>query len=52
MDFFEWHGISPFRRFAKQISGEEEKTRKRIDVVIAIIKNIEKHQTKPTTAML
>lgn len=52
MDFFEWHGISPFRRFAKQISDEENKTRKRIDAVIAIIKNIEKSQTKPTTAML
>jgi len=52
MDFFEWHGISPFRRFASQISKEEEKTRKRIDAVIAIIKDIEKTQTKPTTAML
>lgn len=52
MDFFEWHGISPFKRFAKQISAEEEKTRKRIDAVIAIIKNIEKYQTKPTNAML
>jgi len=52
VDFFEWHGISPFRRFASQISKEEEKTRKRIDAVIAIIKDIEKTQTKPTTAML
>jgi hypothetical protein len=52
MDFFEWHGISPFSRFASQIVKEEEKTRKRIDAVIAIIKDIEKNQTKPTTAML
>ena len=52
MDFFEWHGISPSRRFARQIIGEEEKTRKRIDAVIAIIKNIEKHQTQPTTVLL
>ena len=52
VDFFEWHGISPFRRFASQISKEEEKTRKRIDAVIAIIKDIEKTQTKPTTTML
>ena len=27
MDFFEWHGISPFSRFASQIAKEEEKTR-------------------------
>ena len=52
VDFFEWHGISPFRQFGSQISNEEGKTRKRIDAVIAIIKNIEKNQTKPTTAML
>lgn len=52
MDFFEWHGISPFSRFASQIVKEEEKTRKRIDAVIAIIKDIEKNQTKPTTVML
>jgi len=52
MDFFEWHGISPFRKFSTQISNEEEKTRKRIDAVIAIIKDIEKNQTKPTNAML
>ncbi len=52
VDFFEWHGISPFRQFGSQISKEEEKTRKRIDAVIAIIKDIEKNQTKPTTVML
>ena len=52
MDFFEWHGISPFSRFAKQISQEEEKTRKRINALIAIIRDIEIHQTKPTTEML
>lgn len=52
MDFFEWHGISPFSRFASQISKEEEKTRKRINAVIAIIRDIEQTQTKPTAAML
>jgi hypothetical protein len=50
--FFQWHGISPFERFGPQLQREEAKTRKRIDAVIAIIKDIEKHQTKPTTAML
>jgi uncharacterized phage infection (PIP) family protein YhgE len=52
LDFFQWHGISPLDRFGPQLQREEEKTRKRIDAVIAIIKDIEKHQTKPTTAML
>ncbi|WP_340203260.1 BfmA/BtgA family mobilization protein [Ascidiimonas sp. W6] len=50
--FFQWHGISPLDRFGPQLQCEEEKTRKRIDAVIAIIKDIEKSQTKPTTAML
>jgi hypothetical protein len=50
--FFQWHGISPFDRLGPQLHREEEKTRKRIDAVIAIIKDIEKSQTKPTTAML
>jgi hypothetical protein len=52
LDFFQWHGISPFDRFGPQLQREEAKTRKRIDAVIAIIKDIEKSQTKPTTAML
>jgi hypothetical protein len=52
LHFSQWHGISPFDRFGPQLQREEEKTRKRIDAVIAIIKDIEKNQTKPTTAML
>ncbi len=52
MDFFEWHGITPSSRFAKDISAEEEKTRKRINALIAIIKDIEKTQIKPTNKML
>lgn len=52
MDFFEWHGISPSSRFASQISKEEERTRKRVESAIAIIKDIEKTQTMPTTMML
>ena len=52
LDFFQWHGITPFDRFGPQLQREEAKTRKRIDAVIAIIKDIEKNQTKPTTAML
>ncbi|MEO0570912.1 MAG: BfmA/BtgA family mobilization protein [Bacteroidota bacterium] len=52
MDFFEWHGISPSSRFPKQINEDGDKTRKRINALIAIIRDIEKRQTKPTTAML
>jgi hypothetical protein len=52
LHFFQWHGISPFDRFGPQLQREEAKTRKRIDAVIAIIKDIEKSQIKPTTAML
>lgn len=52
MDFFEWHGILPSKRFADQINKEEEKTRKRIEAAIAIIRNIEKTQTLPTNIML
>lgn len=52
MDFFEWHGIQPSKRFADQINKEEQKTRKRVEAVIAIIRNIEKTQTLPTNIML
>ena len=52
MDFFKWHGILPSKRFADQINKEEEKTRKRVEAAIAIIRNIEKTQTLPTNIML
>ncbi len=52
MDFFEWHGILPSNRYADQINKEEQKTRKRVEAAIAIIRNIEKTQTLPTNIML
>ena len=52
MDFFEWHGISLTSRFPKQINDDGEKTRKRINALIAIVKDIEKTQTIPTNEML
>ncbi|MEM9361901.1 MAG: BfmA/BtgA family mobilization protein [Bacteroidota bacterium] len=52
MDFFEWHGISLSSRFPKQINDDGEKTRKRINALIAIVRDIEKTQTIPTNAML
>lgn len=52
IDFFEWHGFSPSERFEKSLGRELVKNRKRTEAAIAIIRDIEKSQTKPTTAML
>ena len=52
MDFFEWHGFSPADRFERSIIQEVVKNRKRTEASIAIIRDIEKSQTKPTNAML
>ncbi|WP_422858158.1 BfmA/BtgA family mobilization protein [Flagellimonas sp. S174] len=52
MDFFEWHGISPSSKFPKRVDEDGEKTRKRINALIAIIRDIEKTQTLPTNTML
>lgn len=52
MDFFEWHGFLPDDRFGKSMVEEIIKNRKRTEATIAIIKDIEKNQTKPTNAML
>ena len=50
--FFEWHGFRPSDQFGKSIIQEIVKNRKRTEASIAIIKDIEKHQTKPTNMML
>lgn len=50
--FFEWHGFLPSDQFGKSIIQEIFKNRKRTEASIAIIKDIEKHQTKPTNIML
>jgi len=52
MDFFEWHGFLPNDKFGKSMVQEILKNRKRTEAMIAIIKDIEKNQTKPTNAML
>ena len=52
MDFFEWHGFLPSDRFGKSILQEILKNRKRTEAMIAIIKDIEKNQTKSTNVML
>ncbi len=52
LDFFEDNSISPNERLGANMTTLESKIKKRINALIAIIKDIEKHQTKPTNAML
>jgi len=52
MNFFEWHGFLPTEKFEKGIQRELLKNRKRTEALIAILRNIEKNDIKPTTAML
>ena len=52
MDFFEWHGFTPNDRFEKSILQEILKNRKRTEASIAIIRDIEITQTRPTNAIL
>lgn len=52
MDFFDNYQISPLENFGPTVRGMEANINKRINSMIAIVKNIEKYQTKPTTAML
>ena len=52
LDFFENNGVSPNESLGPQIQTLENLIKKRINGVIAIMKNIEKNQTKPTVAML
>lgn len=52
IDFFEWHGFLPSDKFEKSLGREVLKNRKRTEAAIAIIREIEKSQTKPSTAML
>lgn len=48
LNFFDWNDLSP----NDNLGVKNERTNNRINAVIAILKNIEKHQTKPTAAML
>ncbi|MGP1992924.1 BfmA/BtgA family mobilization protein [Zobellia laminariae] len=48
MNFFEWNDLSP----NDDLGIKNNRTNKRINALIAILKNIEKHQTLPTKAML
>lgn len=50
--FFEDKGISPTENFGPKMQTLESLIKKRINGVIAILKDIEKTQTKPTAGML
>jgi hypothetical protein len=52
LDFFFYNEISPKENFGPTGRGIENSLKKRINAVIAIMKNIEKTQTKPTAEML
>ena len=52
LEFFERNGISPTEDFGPKIQTLENLIKKRINGVIAILKDIEKTQTKPTAGML
>jgi len=52
LDFFEANGVSPNESIGPQIQTLENLIKKRINGVIAIVKDIEKNQTKPTVAMM
>src|SRR5680860_1299411 len=52
LEFFENNGISPEESIGPHIQTLENLIKKRINGVIAIMRDIEKNQTKPTVAML
>lgn len=52
LDFFFYNEISPKEKLGPTGRTVEASLKKRINAVIAIMKNIEKHQTKPTAAMM
>lgn len=52
LDFFLYNEISPKEKFGPTARTMESLIKKRINAVISIIKDIEKSQIKPTTAML
>lgn len=52
LEFFEENGISPHESIGPKMQTLESLIKKRINGVIAIMKDIEKNQTKPTVAMM
>ncbi len=52
LDFFEANNVSPKESIGPSIHTLESLIKKRVSAVIAILRNMEKNQTKPTTAMI
>lgn len=52
MDFFDTYQLSPMTDMGPNMRGMEANIKKRINALISIVRDIEKHQTQPTTAML
>ena len=52
IEFFERNALSPHEIIGPHVQTLQALIKKRISAVIAIMKDIEKNQTKPTTAML
>ena len=52
IDFFTWHDYVPSDRFGTRNSKQHEHTQKRVEALIAIVRDIEKNNDKPNTAML
>lgn len=52
IEFFEENSISPHESIGPKMQTLESLIKKRINGVIAIMKDIEKNQTKPTVAMM
>ena len=52
MDFFDTYQLSPMEDLGPNMRGMEANIKKRINALVAIVKDIENNQTKPTTAML
>ena len=52
LEFFEDNGIAPTESMGPKMQTLESLVKKRVNAVIAILKDIEKSQTKPTVAMM
>ena len=52
MDFFENNGVSPTDKLVPNFTALEKRIKSRVNTVVAILKDIEKTQTKPTLAMI
>ena len=52
IEFFDRNALSPYEIIGPHVQTLEALIKKRVNSVIAIIKDIEKNQTKPTAAML